>query len=298
MFEKIARAPNLQSKIYEFGKEIYLFAEKIYQLKFLKNDRNTLTQLDTSPYPQGAKIAEALRGVQTRLAPSDRDWIEKIEAERKRLFGKNEYLIDGSLGSGGLYDQDVTIAAACNVSKPFKPALMLYFLVRALKPANILELGTNVGMSSAFMAAALKFNGASGKITTMDASPYRQRVAKEVHGNLGLENVSYVVGNFTDTLHGTLQSAGPIDLAFIDGHHQYQPTLDYFDEIWKSAAPGAVFIFDDIRWSDGMERAWAEIQADKRLGLIVDLSSVGLGVGARESSSEPVILPRIRTAYR
>ncbi len=37
-----------------------------------------------------------------------------------------------------------------------------------------------------------------------------------------------------------------------------------------------MFVFDDIRWSDGMKKAWAEIQRDDRLGVLVDLSTVGV----------------------
>lgn len=73
-----------------------------------------------------------------------------------------------------------------------------------------------------------------------------------------------------------------MDLAFIDGHHQYQPTLDYFDEILKMSSLNAVFVFDDIRWSDGMENARSQIQLDDRLGVILDLSSVGVCVRRRQ----------------
>ena len=54
-----------------------------------------------------------------------------------------------------------------------------------------------------------------------------------------------------------------------------QPTLDYFDRIWKSSAEGAVFVFDDIRWSIGMERAWNRLKVDPRLAIVVDLSAGG-----------------------
>ena len=100
-------------------------------------------------------------------------------------------------------------------------------------------------------------------MVTLDASAYRQRLAKEIHANLGLDNISYVTGLFTDTLQPTLTDMGTVDLAFIDGHHQYQPTLDYLEEILKFSTPDTVFVFDDIRWSEGMKQAWDEIRADR-----------------------------------
>jgi predicted O-methyltransferase YrrM len=80
-------------------------------------------------------------------------------------------------------------------------------------------------------------------------------VAQDLHQQLGLDNISYKQGLFIDTLASSLEEAGPVGMAFVDGHHQYQPTLDYFDSIWNRSVDDTVFIFDDIRWSEGMKRA-------------------------------------------
>ncbi len=110
----------------------------------------------------------------------------------------------------------------------------------------------------------------------MDSSQYRQALAKRLHDSLGLDNVSYIQGLFTDTLKTTLADNEPCDLAFIDGHHQYEPTLEYYNQVLDHCTQDAVLVFDDIRWSDGMKKAWRHIQADHRFGLVVDLQSVGL----------------------
>ena len=54
------------------------------------------------------------------------------------------------------------------------------------------------------------------------------------------------MGLFADTLEQVLQESEPIDYAFIDGHHLYQPTLDYFNMIWGYARDKAIFVFDNI----------------------------------------------------
>lgn len=228
-----------------------------------------------SAYPQGASIATAITSIGRTPERGEREDIDAIEAQRKKYLAITAPLVDGSMGDGGLYDQNVSVHDAFGVSKRPKPAVFLYMLVRALKPKHVLELGTNTGISSAFIAAALKRNG-FGKVVTLDASPYRQRLASGMHTDLGLDNVSYVNGLFTDTLDGVLRNMGEVDLAFIDGHHQYQPTLDYFAQIVPFVTKDAVFLFDDIRWSDGMLRAWTELQRDQRTGLSVDLNTVGI----------------------
>jgi predicted O-methyltransferase YrrM len=249
-------------------------------------NRGILRQLEHTPYSQGAKIAEALKSFRRGLPQSDRGWIEKIELERKRLLNRKEPVVDGSLGPAW-YDNGATVEQACLDSKGPKPALLLFLLTRALRPNHVIELGTNVGISSAYIGAALKLNGRNGQLITLDVCAYRQRLAKEIHSNLGLDNIGYVRGLFTETLSPSLVQLGSVVLAFIDGDHKYQPTLDYFEEILRFATLDAVFVFDDIRWSDGMRRAWSRIRSDERLGVIVDLDSVGVCIRRQDG------LPRL-----
>ena len=62
-----------------------------------------------------------------------------------------------------------------------------------------------------------------------------------------------------------------IDLAFIDGNHQEKPTIEYFEKILKYSHEKTIFIFDDIHWSKGMEKAWKYIIQNKKVSLSIDL---------------------------
>jgi predicted O-methyltransferase YrrM len=171
----------------------------------------------------------------------------------------------------------------------------MYLLVREFQPAQAIELGTNVGISSAYQAAGLQTN-ASGRLVTLEASPYRLRLAKELHGRVGLRALDYRQGLFTETLDDAVADFGPFDFVFIDGHHQYEPTLDYFERVWRRSHDDALFVFDDIRWSEGMQRAWAKLQADPRVALALDLYTVGVCVVAREPQTRRCVLTPFRYA--
>ena len=43
-------------------------------------------------------------------------------------------------------------------------------------------------------------------------------------------------------------------------------------------ADGAVILFDDIAWSPGMRKAWAEIVADERVVATIDLHAIGIAL--------------------
>ena len=82
------------------------------------------------------------------------------------------------------------------------------------------------------------------------------------------------VGRFEDALDDAL--TGGVDYAFVDGDHNEEPTFGYFERISAAATPGAVIVFDDIRWSDGMARAWERIVADERIAVGVSLDRMGI----------------------
>lgn len=88
--------------------------------------------------------------------------------------------------------------------------------------------------------------------------------------------VEVVVGDFAHTLDDTLRRAGQVDLAFIDGFHDGKATIGYHAAFKEAAAPGAVLIYDDINWSDGMTRAWDAIRQDGEVQYVLDYGAMGV----------------------
>lgn len=241
-------------------------------------DRLRIRELAAAGQPDAARVARVLESLDRPLPDEDQRRMDAIERHRTDLLRRGDPLVDGTLPEPGLYDLRFTVGEACAVSKPPRAARALHAFAREFQPRRVLELGTNLGISTAYLAAALR---PGGRVVTLEGSPYRVRVAREVHAQLGLRGIEYRVGLFADTLDDALAALGAVELVFIDGHHQYAPTLAYFEAIWKHAAPGAVFLFDDIRWSRGMRRAWARLRRDPRFAVTADLGILGVGIGRR-----------------
>lgn len=66
------------------------------------------------------------------------------------------------------------------------------------------------------------------------------------------------------------------DFVFFDGNHQYEPTLKYFNMCLDKVHSKSVFVFDDINWSEGMQRAWNEIKNHPKVTVTIDLFMMGL----------------------
>jgi predicted O-methyltransferase YrrM len=255
-----------------------------------------LARLSGSREPVARALAAALRYQPTR---EDRAIHASIEVARAQLLADHSTLQRS--GANWRPDDGRTVADACMASSSAARASLLFALMRSWRPRRAVELGTNVGIGSAYIASGLH---EGGRLLTVEGSPNRSSVAREWHRRLPLVNVDYSVGSFDEVLPRELPRIGPIDAAFIDGNHQYEPTLRYFGWILEHAAPSALVVFDDIRWDrthglpgKQMLQAWQEVRMHPAVAASVDLGNIGLcavtRAGARRHLTSP-LLRRLR----
>lgn len=243
-------------------------------------------------------IADALEEVlAAQLSPEERSWADRIESLRSELAQNTAPVSVIDFGAGRSTDHrsaeemsagianTTTVAKACGASKPHFWCLLLFKLVRKLKPKVGVELGTCLGISAAYQAAAQQLNG-YGKFITLEGAPALASLSEGHLQSLGLENASVVPGRFLDTLESALQANAPIDYAFIDGHHDERATIDYYRQFLPHLTEESVLIFDDIAWSDGMQRAWRTLEHDKHVALSINLRNVGICVVSKGESAE------------
>ena len=198
-----------------------------------------------------------------------------IEAKRKELL-RNETAIEvEDFGAGSSViktKQRVIKDIAASSLKPKKYAQLLFRMAQYYKPETILELGTSFGISSAYLASA----NSTADVHTCEGASSIAAIAKQNFNELGLGNIHLTEGDFAHTLAVVLSQARKVDLAFIDGNHQKEPTLNYFQQLLNNSTTSSIFIFDDIHWSAGMEAAWEEIKKHPAVTLTIDLFFIGI----------------------
>ena len=222
------------------------------------------------------------------VEPAEQEWIERIEAIRERLAGSEERVSFVDYGAGtpdaGLSRdvmragrrRDMTIGEICRVaSKRRAAATFLFRLVRLTRPRSCLELGTSVGISAAYQAAALHLNGV-GRLVTLEGAAAVAAIAAATLAELGLADVEIVTGRFEDTLAGVIEGASPFDYVFLDGHHDEEATIGYVRRLFPAVTAGGLLVLDDIRWSEGMQRAWHTVQGEPQVAGSVDLGDMGV----------------------
>ena len=186
---------------------------------------------------------------------------------------------DLGAGSGQTKSNTRTISSiARNAAKPKKFGQLLYRMAKFYKPSTIVELGTSLGFTTAYLATG----NAAAKVITMEGSENVLAEAQFHFDRLTLENIRTVIGNFDDVLDPTISALTSIDLAFIDGNHRYEPTLRYFNSLLSKTNNESIIILDDIHWSAEMEKAWEHCKDHSSVTLSIDLFFIGILIFRKE----------------
>lgn len=199
----------------------------------------------------------------------------KIEKMRKALSVSSHSVECIDLGAGSRVNNDSkkTVAQILfSAAKPAKYGRLLFRLADHFQPATVLELGTSLGISSAYLAAA----NSNSKVTTVEGCEEIAAVAKQTFKLLEIKNIEQVQGNFDDVLPEILKNIHQLDMVFFDGNHRKEPTLNYFRQCLEKATENSVFIFDDIYWSEEMKETWQEIKAHPKVTVTLDLFQFGI----------------------
>ncbi len=239
----------------------------------------------------------------------------EVEILRGELLASKESVEVLDLGAGshtsGIKKQRRVRDIAKSALSPAYQCEWLFRIANLYKPLTVIELGTSLGVSTLYMA-----EGTPNETTifTLEGAPEIARLAQRnfewffdtfekrglIRYNLDLmgfskfeqnignspkkKKIKIVEGNFDQTLHQTLHQtlqstqnqSLTVDLAFIDGNHRAEPTLAYFEKILPHTNTQSILIFDDIHWSEDMEKAWETIKNHPSVRLTIDLFWCGI----------------------
>ena len=198
-----------------------------------------------------------------------------IEKQRQILLKDKTVIQVEDFGAGSTIiktKKRIVKDIAASSLKPKKYSQLLFRMIQFYNKKNILELGTSLGITTSYMAAAKN----NPFVTTMEGSQNIVAIAVQNFNALQINNINIIKGDFEKSLFPYLNVTGNIDFAFLDGNHRKTPTLQYFKQILQKSHENTFFVFDDIHWSIEMEAAWEEIKAHEAVTLTIDLFFIGI----------------------
>lgn len=200
---------------------------------------------------------------------------DRIEAFRYQLLHSKEVMTFKDFGTGkdGKSNYEVPVKEVARQSLSRKNQCRILFnMVNYYKPGKVLELGTSLGIATSYLASP----SINTEVYTIEGNPASLRLAQRVWKRLGIRNITAVEGVFEEVLKDTLEEMGQVDFCFIDGHHRYEPTMDYYGTISPHLHHQSIVVIDDIYWSHEMHQAWQELSSRPEVKLAIDMFHSGV----------------------
>ena len=180
--------------------------------------------------------SQPVKGVLDRLHAEAR-------GDRWRFLGLAPRILTGLLARRNLWSEVMTPESMkeCYIPVSREQGELLYLTARAIGARHVVEFGTSFGISTVYLAAAVRDNG-GGLVIGSEIEPSKHRQAEANLAEAGLAEVSEVrLGDALETLRDLPE---PIDLVLLDGWKDlYLPVLEL---VTPKLRPSAVVLADNI----------------------------------------------------
>lgn len=161
----------------------------------------------------------------------------------------------------------------CNFTCTYFP-LLIYLFAKIHDAKNILEVGTDMGYSSYYLAEAAKEN--NGMFYGIEIL---QDMCDRVDKMLTKENLPHKIICADTKKMDKIDFTDSIDIAWLDGEHTTEAVLHEVDIIYpilKGRGFGFIFIHDIV--DQGNAGAWLALTKDKRFEHLGLEQNYGLGI--------------------
>lgn len=157
------------------------------------------------------------------------------------------YQINPSLKFGEQIFKDVPADDSTSMGEK----MLLYWMIRDMKPKIVLETGTHRGLTSLVMAHALYDNG-EGHLHTADPFDWG------APGNFSkIPELSEYITYYKEPGRDTVNRLEKIDFVFIDGYHEFDDVVPEIKNLLPGLNTRAVVVFHDCWYgnTDGVNEA-------------------------------------------
>lgn len=211
---------------------------------------------------------------ETILGNTSKEKFQRYRELRAALSNSNELIENINLGANSKVQngeaQKLSRLVRYGTSSN-KKSQLLFRLAEYNNAKTLIELGTSIGINTCYLSDV-----SGAQVYTFEGSEVLTVKAKQIFSKFNNKNIHLREGNIDITLPQFLSRNQPVDFAFIDANHRYEPTLNYYQQLKSMAHNRSIFVFDDIYWSAEMTKAWHQIIAEPEVTISIDLFDVGI----------------------
>ncbi|OBH40145.1 O-methyltransferase [Mycobacterium mantenii] len=175
----------------------------------------------------------------------------RVASTLDRMYAESKNQMSLLRERRGTFDRPMTAQERADAMSEFyipvtpEAGRLLYSLVRATRPATVVEFGMSFGISAVHLAAAVRDNG-TGRVVTTELSDTKIAAAKQTFAETGLDDVITILEG--DALSTLADLPGPVDFVLLDGWKDlYLPVLELLE---PRLSPGVLVIADNASSAD------------------------------------------------
>lgn len=175
----------------------------------------------------------------------------RVASTLERMYAESKNQMSLLRERRGTFDQPMTAQQRADAMSEFyipvtpEAGRLLYSLVRATRPATVVEFGMSFGISAVHLAAAVRDNG-SGRVVTTELSATKIAAAKQTFAETGLDDVITILEG--DALSTLTELDGPVDFVLLDGWKDlYLPVIELLE---ARLSPGVLVVADNANSAD------------------------------------------------
>ncbi len=218
-------------------------------LVLVKRVYATLTSVSVNQRPPGLSFGHPSRPTLDRMAntlqaPGVATVLDRMYAETKDQMSRLRERV-------GDFDRPMSAQERADAMSEFyipvtpEAGRLLYALVRATRPAMVVEFGMSFGISAVHLASAVRDNG-TGRVVTTELSAPKIAAAKQTFAETGLDDVITILEGDALTTLDNLD--GPVEFVLLDGWKDlYLPVLELLE---PRLATGALIVADNASSAD------------------------------------------------
>jgi predicted O-methyltransferase YrrM len=236
-------------------------AELLEPLRFLFTGREPA---------EAANAARVIEGIRAELASEPGVYERHIAPSR---FGTASWV--ERTDNRNLPAPITTRRFAEGISIPRRWGVFLHLCAEAIGARVILEMGSCLGISGAYLASAKQ----RPRLVTLEGSTALASIARRTLSAVS-DSYEVVQGGFEQTLGPALerlaQENAAIDLAYIDGHHESGALMHYLATVAPHLSSHSLVVIDDIYLYRDLWEAWRAIPSRFPIAAAINVGRFGL----------------------
>jgi len=228
--------------------------------------------------------SELMEGIKSRSLDPEIEDLRKLMQQNQSEIAGMDYGA-GTKYTSGTGIRTISTIARKGISSP-KTCRLLSHILHIQHPKTILELGTSLGLTTAYLSRSEP----ESKIYTFEGNADLCKKAIKNWEQLKCKNIRLIKGNIDQTLPESLDHIPKVDFAIIDANHTKKALSDYYERIIQKITPNGMIFIDDIRWSVDMYDSWQGITKDPRVNVSIEFLQNGLLIFREGLSKQHYIL--------